>query len=304
MTDIVTVVVGNVLRAGATGVQIVDALTSSSTTAALSANQGRVLAQQIADIPTGGGGAVDSVAGKTGVVTLVKADVGLGNVDNTSDANKPVSTAQATAIALKIDASSKGAVNGVASLDGTGKVPTSQLPSYVDDVVEFANLAAFPGIGEAGKIYVADDTNLTYRWSGSAYVRIADGDVSSVAGRKGDITLTSVDVGLGNVNNTSDAAKPISAATQTALNGKEPTVAGGNASQYYRGDKTFQTLDKTAVGLSNVDNTSDTNKPISSATQTALNLKVNTAAMPTTYVGATLPSDLTPYPDGTLFIIG
>lgn len=53
-----------------------------------------------------------------------------------------------------------------------GKVPSSQLPSYVDDVLEFANLSAFPATGETGKIYVALDTNKTYRWSGSAYVQI------------------------------------------------------------------------------------------------------------------------------------
>jgi hypothetical protein len=57
----------------------------------------------------------------------------------------------------------------------------------------------------------------------------------------------------------------------------EPTITAGTTSQYYRGDKTFQTLDKTAVGLSNVDNTSDVNKPVSTATQTALNLKENSA---------------------------
>ena len=60
---------------------------------------------------------------------------------------------------------------------------------------------------------------------------------------------------------------------QTALNGKEPSITAGTASQYYRGDKTFQTLDKTAVGLGNVDNTSDANKPVSTATSTALNGK-------------------------------
>jgi hypothetical protein len=62
-------------------------------------------------------------------------------------------------------------------------------------------------------------------------------------------------VGLGNVDNTSDANKPISSATQTALNAKEPTITAGTTSQYYRGDKTFQTLDKSAVGLGNVVNT-------------------------------------------------
>ena len=60
---------------------------------------------------------------------------------------------------------------------------------------------------------------------------------------------------------------------KTGLDTKEPTITAGTASQYYRGDKTFQTLDKTAVGLSNVDNTSDANKPISTATQTALDGK-------------------------------
>jgi hypothetical protein len=60
---------------------------------------------------------------------------------------------------------------------------------------------------------------------------------------------------------------------QTTLNGKEPSITAGTTSQYYRGDKTFQTLDKSAVGLSNVDNTSDANKPVSTTTQTALDTK-------------------------------
>jgi hypothetical protein len=88
---------------------------------------------------------------------------------------------------------------------------------------------------------------------------------------KTDLVLTKTDVGLANVDNTSDANKPISSATQTALNAKENTITAGTTAQYYRGDKTFQTLDKTAVGLGNVDNTSDANKPVSTATQTALN---------------------------------
>lgn len=71
------------------------------------------------------------------------------------------------------NAASKGAANGYASLDSGGKVPSSQLPSYVDDVLEFANLAAFPGTGEVDKIYVAIDTNKTYRWGGSSYVEIS-----------------------------------------------------------------------------------------------------------------------------------
>lgn len=60
----------------------------------------------------------------------------------------------------------------VATLDGNGKVPASQLPSYVDDVEEYADFAHFPPTGEADKIYVALDTGFTYRWSGSQYVRL------------------------------------------------------------------------------------------------------------------------------------
>ena len=55
----------------------------------------------------------------------------------------------------------------MAELDSGGKVPASQLPSYVDDVVEVANFASLPVTGETGKIYVTIDNNLTYRWSGS-----------------------------------------------------------------------------------------------------------------------------------------
>jgi len=62
----------------------------------------------------------------------------------------------------------------------------------------------------------------------------------------------------------------------TTFNSKEPAITAGTTAQYYRGDKTFQTLNKSAVGLGNVDNTSDANKPISTATQTALNAKQDT----------------------------
>lgn len=66
---------------------------------------------------------------------------------------------------------------------------------------------------------------------------------------------------------------------QTALNAKEPSILSGTTAQYWRGDKSWQTLDKTAVGLENVDNTSDANKPVSTATQTALNAKANDNAV-------------------------
>jgi hypothetical protein len=103
------------------------------------------------------------------------------------------------------NAANKGNANGYASLDGSGLVPASQLPSYVDDVLEYANLASFPGTGTTGKIYVALDTNKTYRWSGSAYIYITSGAVDSVAGKTGVVTLNNSDVGLGSVENKSSA---------------------------------------------------------------------------------------------------
>lgn len=113
------------------------------------------------------------------------------------------------------------------------------------------------------------------KWKNAALS--ASAGVTSVNTRTGDITLTKSDVGLGNADNTSDASKPVSTAVQTALNGKENTISTGANSQYFRGDKSWQTLDKSAVGLGNVDNTSDTSKPVSTATQTALNGKANTS---------------------------
>jgi hypothetical protein len=154
-----------------------------------------------------------------------------------------------TELGQKEVASNKGVANGYASLDAAGKVPSAQLPSYVDDVVEVANFASLPGTGETGKIYVTIDANKTYRWTGSTYIEIsaspgstdslAEGStnlyftqararasisasgslsynsstgvmsftdaVTSVAGRTGAVTLTSSDVGLGNVENKSSA---------------------------------------------------------------------------------------------------
>lgn len=59
-----------------------------------------------------------------------------------------------------------------------GKVPANELPSYVDDVVEYEDLQHFPQEGEEGKVYVALDTGFTYRWGGSAYVQIGGQDLS------------------------------------------------------------------------------------------------------------------------------
>jgi hypothetical protein len=89
----------------------------------------------------------------------------------------------------------------------------------------------------------------------------------------GEITISSTGVDWGQIKGNLSSQTDL----QTALNAKENTITAGTTAQYYRGDKTFQTLDKNAVGLSNVDNTSDINKPISTATQTALDLKGSVA---------------------------
>ena len=92
-----------------------------------------------------------------------------------------------TKLNAKLNTSLKGAANGLAELDENGKVPSSQLPSYVDDVLEYSAKSSFPATGESGKIYVDTSDNKTYRWSGSAYAEIsaslALGETSSTAYR-------------------------------------------------------------------------------------------------------------------------
>ena len=119
--------------------------------------------------------------------------------------------------------------------------------------------------------------------------------------------LDATKIGSGNVSNAEfEHLDGTTSAIQTQLNAKEPTITAGTTSQYWRGDKSWQTLDKSAVGLGNVDNTSDANKPISNATQTALNGKFNTPSGTTSqYVRgdgtlATFPT----IPSGTVTSVG
>lgn len=109
----------------------------------------------------------------------------------------------------KLDTSLKGAANGVAELDANGKVLTSQLPSFVDDVIEAENFAVLPNEGETGKIYVTLDDNKTYRWSGSAYVEIS----ASLALGETDSTAYRGDRGKIAYDHATDANKISSAIT-------------------------------------------------------------------------------------------
>ena len=200
-----------------------------------------------------GGGTVTGVKGeaegtyRTGQVNITRANIGLGNVDNTSDMNKPVSTAQQQAIEDAIDglsstyipASQKGTSNGVAELDSTGKVPATQLPSYIDDVVEYANRSSFPVTGEDGKIYVAEDTNKTYRWSGTSYVEISQslalGETAETAyaGNKGKANadaIAALQAAQGNYQTKTDNSLPTTSKTVVGAIGEVKGTADSAAS--------------------------------------------------------------------------
>lgn len=220
---------------------------------------------------------------------------------------------------------SKGAPNGLASLNESGIIPSAQLPSYVDDVIEVVTFNNLPGTGESGKIYIVQDTNLTYRWSGTGYVEISKslalGETSSTAypGDKGKATTdklnkTSDKVVVGpttvnpstdkivlkyqthftSTNSDSEDSHTINAATtsqagvmssadKTKLNGlkdqagitSDIDAVQTNLETHINNKSNPHEVTKDQVGLSEVDNTSDANKPISTATQNALNSKFN-----------------------------
>jgi hypothetical protein len=119
-----------------------------------------------------------------GDLSAIAALSGTGMLKRTGDDTWTLDTAEyLTAITYEMvvdalqflpeSAARKGVANGYASLDENGKVPSAQLPSYVDDVVEVADFASLPATGEPDKIYVTLDTNQTYRWGGSIYIEIA-----------------------------------------------------------------------------------------------------------------------------------
>ncbi|WP_288961752.1 pyocin knob domain-containing protein [uncultured Peptoniphilus sp.] len=125
----------------------------------------------------------------------------------TEDIKKTYATKQEVS-AAKLDytaenAANKGKANGYASLGADGKVPADQLPSYVDDVLEFASKTNFPSTGEKGKIYVDLSTENIFRWSGSAYTEISpslitQADIKKLQGiedgaQKNNVTQSMID---------------------------------------------------------------------------------------------------------------
>lgn len=163
--------------------------------------------------------------------TKLAAAVTINGVD--FDGSKAI-TINAEDATPRIAASEKGAVNGVATLDAAGKVPADQLPSYVDDVKEYDNKAAFPETGESDKIYVDIDTGSIYRWSGTQYIQInasvasADTAVKLATARKiagvpfdgsADITIPAGNVGAftKEETNTTFLSKADAATTYVAI---------------------------------------------------------------------------------------
>lgn len=218
---------------------------------------------------------------------------------------------------------SKGAPNGLASLNESGIIPSAQLPSYVDDVIEVDTFSNLPGTGESGKIYIVQDTNLTYRWSGTDYVEISKslalGENSSTAypGDKGKattdklnripdklitdtvnvnqstteavlnfttyrqeaqqigrntLTITSATISQAGLMSSSDKTKLDGLKDQAGITSDIDAVQT-NLETHINNKSNPHEVTKDQVGLGNVDNTSDANKPISTATQTALNGK-------------------------------
>lgn len=204
--------------------------------------------------------------------TEARADIGAGT------SNLVIGTTSTTAMAgNKVFAFS----------DITGQISTAQLPPLaINEVFTAASQTAMLALtAQRGDMAIRTDNGETYVLSTDTPATLADwkmitspGNVTSVAGRQGAVVLTKSDVGLSNVENTSDAAKPISTATQTALDGKEGSFGAGTTSQWLRGDKSWQAISKSTVGLASVDNTADTAKPVSTAQQAALNLKANLAS--------------------------
>jgi hypothetical protein len=157
--------------------------------------------------------------GLAGSVPSITVDA-KGRLTAASNVSIAITASQVTDFSAAADArisAQKAQPSGLATLDATGKVPAAQLPSFVDDVLEYADLASFPVTGENGVIYVAIDSNKTYRWSGSTYIEISPSAVTSVFGRSGVISAQSGDYSAAQVSNT-PAGSISSVTVQAALN--------------------------------------------------------------------------------------
>ena len=210
------------------------------------------------DVATDGTNQDNHIADTDNPHSVTKAQVGLSNVDNTSDAAKPVSTAQQTALDLKLNLTG-GTLTGAVKIQGVG----ANTAVAADELY----VSGYGLLGNRGKLYITN---------------------SNVAG---------VQIGIGAVHNQTAVAEFNSAGVDVTGNisltgtvdGRDVATDGTNQDNHIASTANPHSVTKSQVGLSNVDNTSDVNKPISTATQTALDGKVDDAQV------------LTDVPAGALF---
>lgn len=239
------------------------------------------LSQRVSTLEDNSGAAgVTSVNTRTGAVTLTKTDVGLSNVDNTSDANKPVSTAQQTALDGKAAAIHTHAQSDVTGLTTALSGKQASLPAGTASQFLRGSDKTFVAVSKSDVgLANVDNTSDTSKPVSSAQQTALDGKVDkSVVTTKGDIlaaTAASTIARLGLGTN----GQVLTVDTTTATGMKWAALVGGNAVTSVAGRTGDVVLTKTDVGLSNVDNTSDANKPVSTAQQTALNAKANDSAV-------------------------
>ena len=148
----------------------------------------------------------DEFKGDPGTVFTPHIEDGVMSWSNDGDLPNPEPTDFNTELGLanfatrqdletKMDSAMAGQANGVASLDSTGRVPSAQLPSYVDDVVEYPSVSQFPVHGETGKIYISTSNNHQYRWTGTQYVDMTSGDLSTKADKRDTVLETTLSRG-------------------------------------------------------------------------------------------------------------
>jgi hypothetical protein len=254
---------------------------------------------------------VDTSAAETKKITptALKTALALNNVDNTSDANKPVSSATQSALNAKQDTLVSGTniktVNGTSVL-GSGNIAISSAVAWGGVTGTLSNQTdlqtALDGkVDENSAITGATKTKVTYDQKGlvTAGADATTADIADSTNKRYVTDAQSTVIGNTSGTNTGDNATNsqysglaaskqdtlvsgtnIKTINSTSLLGSgnvavEPPITATTSADYYRGDKTFATLNKAAVGLGNVDNTSDANKPVSTAQQTALDAKTN-----------------------------
>jgi hypothetical protein len=254
---------------------------------------------------------VDTSAAETKKITptALKTALALNNVDNTTDANKPISSATQTALDAKqatlVSGTNIKTINSTSIL-GSGNIAISSAVAWGGVTGTLSNqtdlqTALDLKVDENAAITGATKTKVTYDAKGlvTAGADATTADIADSTNKRYVTDAQSTVIGNTSGTNTGDnatnsqysglaaskqdtlvSATNIKTINSTSVLGAgniavEPTITATTSADYYRGDKTFATLNKTAVGLGNVDNTSDANKPVSTAQQTALDAKTN-----------------------------